>query len=177
MTDGLVRWPDPVAALLDAIDAGDTGADGLLVRAWLETADIATTLAAPDAAPPTIAAVLTGPCTLAAAAGLEPDASLTLARRLQDELVALAEAGCTLAIIDEPAATTIGTDERARRRFREAHAAPARRRAAAPRDARDHRWIGVGGGRGDDPRGAVRVLPVRPHRGPRQLVSRPRRAR
>ena len=45
VTDGLVRWPDPAAALLDAIRAGDTGADGLLVRAWRETADVAASLA------------------------------------------------------------------------------------------------------------------------------------
>jgi hypothetical protein len=37
--------------------------------------------------------------------------------------VALADAGCALAVIEEPAATTIGADEDARRRFRDAHAA------------------------------------------------------
>ncbi len=125
VTDGLVRWPDPAGALLHALDADDTGADGLLVRAWRETADVAATIANPDAGPPTTAAVLTGPCTLASAGGQQFDAgeALTLARRLHDELLALADAGCPLVVIDEPAATAIGADEDARAVFREAHAA------------------------------------------------------
>jgi hypothetical protein len=121
VTDGLVRWPDPASALLDAIRAGMTGPDGMLVRAWRDTADVAASLAAGDGPPSTTAAVLTGPYTLASAATDVPEAT-TLARRLHDELLALAEAGCTLAVIDEPAATGIGTDEDARRRFREAQA-------------------------------------------------------
>lgn len=124
VTDGLVRWPDPAAALLDAIEAADTGADGLLVRAWRETADVAAELAeAADAPPPTTAAVLTGPFSVATAAGLGARATTTLARRLHDELVALGEAGCALAVIDEPAATGIGADEASRQRFREAQRA------------------------------------------------------
>src|SRR5829696_586419 len=124
VTDGLVRWPDPAAALLEAIDAGETGAEGLLVRAWRETADVAAALAQPgaDSPPPTTTAVVTGPYTLASIAGGDAKAT-TLALHLRDELLALAEAGCALAVIDEPAAVAIGTDVAARRRFREAQAA------------------------------------------------------
>ena len=119
--------------------------------------------------------MLTGPYTLAASAGLDGEATTLLALRLHDELLALARAGCTLAVIDEPAATGIGADTVARRRFRDAQA------ALLGDDLPLHAMLaitgglGVGGGAGDDPRGAVRVLPVRPHRGPRQLVSRARR--
>jgi hypothetical protein len=123
LTDGLVRWPDPAVALLEALDTRDTGADGLLVRAWRETADLAEAFAPDGAAPPTTAAVLTGPFTLATAADLDAEATTLLALRLHDELVALAEAGCALAVIDEPATTAIGADQSARRRFREAQAA------------------------------------------------------
>ena len=125
VTDGLVRWPDPAASLLDAIRAGDTGPDGLLVRAWRETADIAASLAGrdADAPPPTTAAVLTGPYTLASGARLDDEATTSLALQLHEELLALADAGCTLAVIEEPAATGIAGDEEARRRFREAQLA------------------------------------------------------
>jgi hypothetical protein len=123
VTDGLVRWPDPAAALLDAVDRGDTGADGMLVRAWSETAALAVSLAGDGAAPPTTAAVLTGPYTLASATGLDAAQAEVLAARLRDELHALAAAGCALAVIEEPAATVIGPDEEARRRYRDAHAA------------------------------------------------------
>ena len=54
--------------------------------------------------------MLTGPYTLASAAGLDDEATTTLALHLHDELLALAQAGCTLAVIDEPAATGIGSD-------------------------------------------------------------------
>jgi hypothetical protein len=40
VSDGLVRWPEPAAALLEAMAAGATGEDGLLVRAWRETAEV-----------------------------------------------------------------------------------------------------------------------------------------
>jgi hypothetical protein len=125
VTDGLVRWRDPAAALLDAINTRDTGANGLLVRAWRDTADVAAELAerAEDTMTPTTAAVLTGPYALASAAGLDAATTMTLALRLHDELVALAEAGCTLAVVEEPAATAIGADKDARRHFREAQSA------------------------------------------------------
>jgi hypothetical protein len=122
VTDGLVRWPDPAAGLLDAIGGGKTGPGGMLVHAWRETAGVAASLAAGDGPPPMTAAVLTGPYTLASATGDAAQAT-TLARRLHDELLALAEAGCTLAVIDEPAAVQIGEDVDARRLYRDAQAA------------------------------------------------------
>ncbi|MEO5965903.1 MAG: hypothetical protein ABIR11_10600, partial [Candidatus Limnocylindrales bacterium] len=41
VTDGLVRWADPAGALAAALERGDTGADGMLVRAWQATAGAA----------------------------------------------------------------------------------------------------------------------------------------
>ena len=176
VTDGLVRWPDPAAALLDAIRDGDTGPDGMLVRAWRETADVAASLAAGDGPPPTVAAVLTGPYTLASATSNAAEAT-ALALRLHDELLALAEAGCTLAVIDEPAAIGIGADQEARRRFREAQA------VLLGDDPPLHAMLAITGGSAWEAGpetildGALRVLPVRPHRGSRQLVPGPGRAR
>jgi hypothetical protein len=114
VTDGLTRWPDAAAALADAIAAGDTGADGMVVRAWRETA------AVPESAGVTIAATVVGPYTLARRASLEP---LAVAEILRREFEALASAGCALVVVDEPDAVGIGGDPDARRRFRDAHAA------------------------------------------------------
>ena len=116
VTDGLVRWDDPAGALLGALAHGDTGADGLLVRSWAATASV------PEAAGATVAASITGPWTLALAAGEagSADDPVRLAGLLSGELAALAAAGCPVVIVDEPAAVGIGTNDAARRRFREA---------------------------------------------------------
>ena len=108
-------------ALLDALGHGDTGAQGMLVRAWRSTA------AMPEVAGRTVAATLTGPYTLARAGRIDgaggPGDPLDLAARLAAELASLAEAGCPLVIVDEPAAVRIGSDALERRRFRAAQLA------------------------------------------------------
>ena len=119
VTDGLVRWGDPSRALLEAIERGDTGPDGMLVRAWRATSTL------PGAAGATVAATMPGPYSLALAAGATDGAHtagepVQLAGVLAGELASLAAAGCTLVVVDEPAAVRIGTDSVARRRFRTA---------------------------------------------------------
>ena len=53
VTDGQVRWADPGAARAAARSAdGDTGADGLLVRAWRSTAALTDGVAAQAIAGP-----------------------------------------------------------------------------------------------------------------------------
>ncbi|HEY5434386.1 MAG TPA: hypothetical protein VIK13_04085, partial [Candidatus Limnocylindrales bacterium] len=37
VTDGHVRWANTEAAVLEALETGDTGPDGLLLRAWRAT--------------------------------------------------------------------------------------------------------------------------------------------
>jgi methionine synthase II (cobalamin-independent) len=62
---------------------------------------------------------IVGPYTLAR--GGEPGALEAAAEGLNADLRALAAAGCPLIEVHEPAAIEIGTDERARARFRDAH--------------------------------------------------------
>jgi hypothetical protein len=114
VTDGLTRWADPAGAFADAIAAGDTGAEGMLVRAWRDTVGL------PESAGVSVAATVVGPYTLARRASLEP---LAVAEILRGELEALASAGCALVVVDELDAVGIGADPDARRRFRDAHAA------------------------------------------------------
>ncbi|HEX5829038.1 MAG TPA: hypothetical protein VFY23_16045 [Candidatus Limnocylindrales bacterium] len=116
VTDGGARWPSLPVAVREALDEGDTGADGLLVRAWRETA------ALPAAVDRTVAAVVPGPYSSSLAAGGAPEAP-RLAALLNGELEALAAAGCQLVVVEEPAAVAIGTDEEARAAFREAQLA------------------------------------------------------
>lgn len=115
LTDGGVRWADPGRALLGAIRAGDVGPDGMLVRAWRAAADL---VEAP------VAAVITGPWTLALAevggwgdASVLPGQAGELADRLAGELEALAAAGCAVVVVEEPAAVAIGEDTLARGGF------------------------------------------------------------
>lgn len=117
VTDGGVRWADPWAAVAAALEAGETGADGMLVRAWREAAEVAAEQAG-DATPVPVAAVVPGPWSLAARVG-EPGRAMALAALLGGELVALAEAGCVLAVVEEPAATGL-VDDAARDGFRDA---------------------------------------------------------
>ncbi len=121
VTDGGVRWADPVRALLAALrggdtgNTGDTGASGMLVRAWLAAASLTDV---------PVAARITGPWTLALAdAGGWGDASVIpgrageLADALASELEALAAVGCPVVVVEEPAAVAIGEDEGARSGF------------------------------------------------------------
>jgi hypothetical protein len=114
LTDGLVRWADPVDAVRGALEQGDTGAEGMLVRAWRATAGL------PDAAGRTVAAVVPGPCTLAEVAG-SLEAAERLAVQLAGELEALSAAGCPLVVIDEPAAIRVGGDGARRTAYVAAH--------------------------------------------------------
>lgn len=117
VTDGGVRWADAGVAVLDAIESGDTGADGRLVRAWRDASG-----AAEVAAGVAVAAVVPGPWSLAGRAG-ERGRAVTLARELARELNALADAGCPLVVVEEPDAVGIGEDAAAREGFRDAQLA------------------------------------------------------
>ncbi|HEY3336274.1 MAG TPA: hypothetical protein VGK16_13660 [Candidatus Limnocylindrales bacterium] len=126
---------DRDAALLRALDEGDTGPDGLLVRVWRATATAAASM---GESPVAVAATVTGPYTLATRhRGLDP---VSLGERLLGELVALAAAGCPLVVVDEPEAVGIGADDRARTRFRDAQ------RALLPGDPPLHAMLAITGG-------------------------------
>jgi hypothetical protein len=124
VTDGGVRWADPAMALLAAIRAGDTGADGMLLRAWRSVAGLVDAVDVADVADRSVAACVTGPWTLALAdvggwrdATVVPGRAGELADVLAAELEALAEAGCPIVMVAEPGAVDIGDDERARAGF------------------------------------------------------------
>ena len=132
ITDGLARWPDPDAAVTAALAAGDTGAEGLLVRAWRATAALGAAPTAPTAHGVQVAQVVPGPWTLAIRAlgsGAEAGAdaadvaarALEIAAALAGELAALAAAGCPVVQVLEPAATAVGADPVARSGFLAAH--------------------------------------------------------
>lgn len=119
ITDGGVRWADPARALLWAITNGDTGPDGMLVRAWR---------AAQALTDRPVAATITGPLTLAhrevgapADAAMQPERAIALADALGDEAAALAAAGCRVLVVDEPHATRINTNAKARDAFVRSH--------------------------------------------------------
>lgn len=113
VTDGQVRWADPWSTVERALADGDTGDDGLLVRAWRATASLTRR---------PVAQVVPGPYSLArsasasAAAGREAR-TLELADTLASDLRALAGAGCPLAVVEEPAAVSIGEDAAERALF------------------------------------------------------------
>ncbi len=128
ITDGSVRWADPARAVLDALRDGDTGRDGMLARTWRATAELTDV---------PVAQVVPGPLTLAAinadgeglssTADSAPDPTavasraVELADLLARELAALAEAGCPVVEVLEPAAVTIAGDDRLRAAFLQAH--------------------------------------------------------
>ena len=144
LTDGLSRWPDPTAALLDALERGQIGDRGMLVEAWRSTA------ALPEALGSTVAAVVTGPCTLAAAVG-DLAAAGQYGDLLAGELAALEAAGCPIVVIDEPAATRVGADDGRRAIYREAH------RRLLARTPSLHAMLAVTGGSAWDA-GAATIL-------------------
>ena len=113
--DGDVRWADPGAAALAAIAAGDTGSGGWLERAWRATAGH-TALPVAQAVP--------GPWTLAIRdvggwgdPSVVAGRALELAGALAADLTALAEAGCTVVLVNEPAAVAVGEDDGRRAAF------------------------------------------------------------
>ena len=121
VTDGHVRWADPAAAILAALEAGDAGHDGLLLRAWRATSAAASATGAGIPA----AQALPGPYTLGLrgcsglpATGEErEERTLSLAGALASELAALAAAGCPVVIVHEPAAVDIRADSPERALF------------------------------------------------------------
>jgi hypothetical protein len=138
VTDGSVRWGDPAGAVLDACRLGDTGPDGMLVRAWRATAALTDSVVAQE---------VPGPLTLAIreAGGLGDVGAVTgragdLAELLAGELTALRAAGCTVIVVDEPGAVSIGGDVVLRDGFVRAH-------GRLLEDAREaHMMLAVAGG-------------------------------
>jgi hypothetical protein len=128
LSDGQVRVPDlgvAVAAALDAVEhlpdgglrlAGEPRSLAPVLRGWWAAAAARTDRPVKQALP--------GPYSLGrrldpGALG-RPRATLALADALATELAALAEAGCPLVEVEEPAAVGIGSDEAERELFREA---------------------------------------------------------
>jgi hypothetical protein len=120
ITDPLLPWLG-VDALGEAVADGDPAA---VVRgAWTRTAATAFALGdTTDDRRPTVAAVLTGPYTLATRGSAAADV-VQVGTRLNEAIVALAAAGCPLVVVDEPAAVEIGEDADARDIFRAAQRA------------------------------------------------------
>ena len=137
VTEAGALLPDHDAAILGALAAGDTGPRGLLVRTWQATAD-AVRVAAGDGSSLAAAATITGPFTLAARSG-SGDAAL-IGEALAGELVALAAAGCSLVVVNEPEVVGIGADDGVRSRFRAAQ------EALLPGDPPLHAMLAITGG-------------------------------
>jgi methionine synthase II (cobalamin-independent) len=119
VTDGDVRWADPEATLLRALAAGDMGSRGHLVRGWSGTSALTDRV---------VAQVIPGPYSTGRRVQAGADAAdrreftLDLASRLNVELLGLAEAGCPMAVIEEPDAVSIGEDAAERALFADAQA-------------------------------------------------------
>jgi methionine synthase II (cobalamin-independent) len=113
VTDGHLRLGDPFAHAADRLDEDDLG----VTDAWRATQGLTDQ---------PVKQALPGPYTL----GRRPTipavdrerATLAAADTLGRELRSLAEAGCPLVEVEEPAATRIGTDDAERALFRAAHA-------------------------------------------------------
>lgn len=113
--DGDVRWPDPQAVALDAIARHETGEESPFVRAWRATSQL-TDLP--------VAQALPGPWSLAVrdVGGWGDPRVVTgrageLADALAGHVAALAEAGCPVVQVVEPAAVTVGEDRGLRAGF------------------------------------------------------------
>ncbi len=120
------------AAGLEPITDGGFGDGATPLERWRQAASLTDRV---------VKAVLLGPYS-AEREGGEP-AILAAAERLNAILRALAAAGCRIIEIHEPAATSIGTDERERARFREAQ-----RRLLAGVDG-PHLSLAITGGNAD----------------------------
>jgi methionine synthase II (cobalamin-independent) len=122
LTDGSLRWPDPVDAIGRALlrtDPSGPHRDGpLTVAAWTFAADAA------EGVP--VKQCLPGPYSLghrfADDDRARSDLTLAFADALAMELVDLAAAGCPFIQVDEDAAVTIGRDPAERTLFGEAQA-------------------------------------------------------
>lgn len=146
LTDGHVRWADPAAVVLAALDAGDSGPDGLLLRAWRASGAVAAA-----GADVHVAQALPGPYTLgrrgcpdiAPNSDEREERTLSLAGALAAELAALAAAGCPVVVVEEPAAVEVGADPWERALF-----AAAQRRLLADTEAFPdlHAMLAVTGG-------------------------------
>lgn len=102
--------------------AGDAVSAAMVVETWLAAAEITRAVAGSVDVVPAIAAVITGPFTLAARTATGAG-SVRLASELHDAVVALGAAGCPMLVVDEPAAVSIGADADARQAFRESQVA------------------------------------------------------
>ena len=147
LTDGSLRWPDPLDALGRALLATDPlrphqGRPLTVGAAW--------TFAAAAAGGVPVKQCLPGPFSLGrrfAAADRRTELTLAFADVLAAELVDLAAAGCPFVQIDEDAAVTIGADPAERTMFRDAQARllrRSRRRVAGGGDP-TFRWRSAGG--------------------------------
>ncbi len=119
VSDGSVRWPDPVEmvrrALLPTGGTAPHRLTPLTVGAWTFANDVAGGVAVKQCLP--------GPYTLARRAvpagppALRTAVGLAIADELAGELADLATAGCPFIQVDEPAAVTIGDDQAERQLF------------------------------------------------------------
>ena len=153
LTDGSVRWPDPLEAigrmLLRPDRAGHRRDGPLTVDAWTFAADAA------DGVP--VKQCLPGPYSLgrrfAEGEAVRADLTRAFADALAVELVDLAAAGCPFIQVDEPAAVSIGSDPGEQTLFREAQARLLD--GLGPTEARPHLSLAITGGNADLAGGAT----------------------
>ncbi len=152
LTDGSLRWPDPV----DAIGRRLLGGDGvprrdrpLTVAAW--------TFAADAAAGVPVKQCLPGPYSLgrrfAERESERADLTRAFADALAVELVDLADGGCPFIQVDEPAAVLIGADPAEQTLFREVQARLLD--GLGPTRDRPHLSLAITGGNADLAGGAT----------------------
>ena len=151
LTDGSVRWPDPVAAVAEALlpEGGvrPDRASPLSVDGWAFAQGVAGEAGI-------VKQCLPGPYTLGRRRGRDlavpdrADLTLAFADALAGELVDLAAAGCVFIQVDEPAAIEIGSDPAERRVFVAAHDRLVAGLAPAAR-TRPHLSLAVVGGNAD----------------------------
>ncbi len=148
LTDGGVRWPDPVAAIGGALLGG--GPDGAAAPLWSRPITVdAWRFAANAADGLPVKQCLPGPYTLgrrfAPDETARPALNLGFAVALAREVGALAAAGCPFVQVDEDDAVLIGNDEAERALFRDAHF---RLLAGLPPE-RPHLSLAISGGNAD----------------------------
>lgn len=149
LTDGSLRWPDPLDALGRALLATDPSRPHrgrpLTVAAW--------TFAAAAAEGVPVKQCLPGPFSLgrrfAETEAGRSDLTLAFADVLAAELVDLAAAGCPFVQIDEDAAVTIGADLAERTLFRDAQARLLAGLDDVSTGGRPHSSLAISGGNAD----------------------------